>query len=263
MAIEPQQQRLEQTAADLAGESFDRKMRPALTLADQAIPGAAEKLAPSVAEFRAAVTKEREAEVKGLVDEGTETSLRKALEIVAAMRKELDDPGLSAPRDLFSKYGFKFAGRSAVQFTLPKGASYADLYSDCHAYCTENWNTDKRLVAIRETALKQAAAYAPSEKPVTETVWVATDLTNMTRAQQEEGLAKRNLSMASLEATKAAAALYYCYVGQDLFSGLWVRTAERGVILGPTDDGLCMLLDDCDSIPKGNIASAGSPVPRN
>lgn len=79
------QQKLETTAADLAGQLFDKKMSHIIANADEAIPGSVAKLATSVAELRTTFTAERAEEIKGLLEKDSEGSLAKALEIIADM----------------------------------------------------------------------------------------------------------------------------------------------------------------------------------
>jgi hypothetical protein len=93
-------------------------------------------------------------------------------------------------------------------------------------------------------------------------VSIETKLTHKTRAEQEEALAALQVSMASREATVAAAALFYCLWGTDLLKDLWVRTSAPGVALRFSRLGVFEFNCD-DNQSDGNVVCAAAPAPHS
>lgn len=50
----------------------------------------------------------------------------------------LEKTGVAVSKDLFTKYRFKIVDDGSVEFTLPQGASYTQLYDDCNKYIADN-----------------------------------------------------------------------------------------------------------------------------
>ena len=181
--------------------------------------------------------------------EWSERSLREALELIERAQTKLAGAALPEQAgDIFTKYNLEIINDSTVTFTLPRGISYTDLYNDCNEYCAEPRDTRKHKavytggyymdngVEVKGGPVylyQQEAAIKAAEENITWSVYIAADTVNFIRSAQDTMLGRRNLSIASLEATTAAAALYYCLTGEDLLKGLLVWTsAPTHIVLG-------------------------------
>ena len=164
------------------------------------------------------------------------TSMQKALEIVSGLEALNAEPAKSL--DIFAKYNFKIKDNGLVEFTLPKGSSYVELFDDCNNYCKENPNR-ARYAVYRGKLYELTGVTAPAIIDITQTIEaVMPNSTHKTRKDQEELVKSLGFSMPSIEALASVAALYYAKTGQDLLKDLWVRTSTPGLALDSSSDGL-------------------------
>jgi hypothetical protein len=123
--------------------------------------------------------------------------------------------------ELFFKYELEIKASGRVHFTLPAGTSYPQLFADCNEFSIGRWGQ----TAVHDSVTKRSSNYISGCHLPHEIIGLVPGSLGLTSMEQGNLVTSRKMLIPTFESAAAAAALYYCATGQDLFQGYWVRTS--------------------------------------
>jgi hypothetical protein len=178
-----------------------------------------------------------------------------------ATEGDLPAPDLSPVQsvDVVAKYSFKVLDDGFVSFTLPAGANYVELFNEANEYCK---SIGRGRAAMYEGALEWFGKRADAVKKARidqshDIQGLVPESTFKTCDDQAALLKGKGFTLATPEAAAAAAVLYYCATGKDLFEGKWVRIETPGAELKSDDDAGLFVPEYNDDVSDDNVGAAG------
>jgi hypothetical protein len=131
---------------------------------------------------------------------------------------------------LFHTYRFHMEPDGAVDFTLPTGATFRELFEDCNEYALRQWGSP----ALDHSMISRASTDKARFQCASRIIPIIPGTLARSRDEQSKVAHSLRLLIPTLENATAAAALYFCMTGKDFFDGNSARTAgEVALTFGP------------------------------